>query len=608
MALSAQQIQSLDALSAKIAGGYKANAQDLQNLEYGKARGYVYQPQGSNVQALGAPVQASVTPVSKELQGLDVAAKRKAAGTASATDLENLRYAEQRYGYVYQPGIGGKFTKGSPIPANQLGSNDAYAQLSNILGTQVGPDLISPEIAGLLALQGQTTESEKQYTALQGQLTDLMKQVGNQGKDLQAELDKQGVGQAFQQVKELNLRAAQLQGELQKFDVGTLQGEQALGGQAIPTGLIQGQQAQFNQQRDIARMGKAAELSSTVALSQAYQGNAQLGMQLAQQAIDLKYQPILNNIEVLKTQLSFASEKMSREDAKRSAIIGMMIEAKQQEIAERKAREQQIESIAVEAASYGAPLALVNQIKGASDAATAASIAKNYLGVNVDYRRSQSGGGSSSGLLEDLLGKKFAAAEQIGFSRVSKADGGYDFFYQGKPITVEQYSAGTGMSRAEALQGSTNRQDVEQNLPAAGKSALLDTRSALSIVNELDTLSRAVNTVSFGPTARAGGAIASIMEKLGLNNTARQFESARTGLLSLVARSLGEKGVLTDQDIARVRKLVPSLGDSSVEARDKINRLKRFFNERIGNIFSTYGGVTSSFQDTISTGLSSFEQ
>ena len=40
MALQKEQIAGLDDLNNRIASGYKANAQDQANLDYGKSKGY----------------------------------------------------------------------------------------------------------------------------------------------------------------------------------------------------------------------------------------------------------------------------------------------------------------------------------------------------------------------------------------------------------------------------------------------------------------------------------------------------------------------------------------------------------------------------------------
>lgn len=386
------QKRQIDEAYARVQSG-QGSPDDKRNVDYAINR-LQYTPVAQQVySALGqAAPQATPsmsTPSIPQIQAGSVLTPEQRAQFSSAGyqylgTSQGVAEAKAKYGSRVQSIAGHSFIVpkglegprvGQPIDAGNLSS---YQELSKILGSQVTPDMISPEIAGLLALQGKTTSSEQEYSDIQKQLVEQMKTIGGQGQDLQAELEKAGVPQAYQQVKELNLRAAQLQGELEQFDVQTRQAGAALGDQPIPTGLIQGQQQKLQQQRDLSRLGKAAELAGTIALSNAYQGNAQLGSQLAQQAVDLKYQPILNNLDVLKTQLSFAGEKMAKEDQKRASIISSLVKIKEDEIAAKKATEQQIQQLAIDIASIGAPLDVVRNVQKMSDPVAAAQAAGSW--------------------------------------------------------------------------------------------------------------------------------------------------------------------------------------------------------------------------------------
>lgn len=268
----------------------------------------------------------------------------------------------------------------SPIPVSSLSNGSGNADLSKILGASANSGLGGDTtIAGLLSLLGATTDSEKEYDKIAAGLTDAMSKLGQEGADLQAAMDAQGVGAAYQQVKELNLKAAQMKGELDKFDAESHQGLSNIEGQAIPIGLIQGQQAEFQKQRDLTRLSKAAELSATIALSQAYQGNAQLGLELAQKSVDLKYQPIEAQINVLKTQLGIAGDKMSTKDSKNAAIIGKLIDIKQDEITAAKDRDKAVQNLAIQAAAGGAPTSVVSSMVQAGDPVKAAQLGATYL-------------------------------------------------------------------------------------------------------------------------------------------------------------------------------------------------------------------------------------
>lgn len=321
---------------------------------------------------------ASLT--AQQLTGLDIASqrvKRGATYAGFATDTKNLNYAKSTYGYSYTAKKKQGIT--DPIPAMGLGVGNNYDQLNKILGANIQPNQLSSDTAGLLSLSGADTKSKGDYDQLTGQLTGLMKDVGGQGADLQVAYDAQGVGNAVNQVKELNLKAAQLQGEIGKFDAETEQIKSNIGEQAIPTGLIQGQQAQLNEQRTLAHNAKVAELMATTALSQAFQGNATLGMELAQKAVDMKYAPMYNQIEVLKTQIGIAKENMSREDSKRAEIINAIATEQKTKLETAKAVESDINKLMVEAASNGAPMDVITQMRNSKSTADAIKYGRQYM-------------------------------------------------------------------------------------------------------------------------------------------------------------------------------------------------------------------------------------
>jgi hypothetical protein len=118
-----------------------------------------------------------------------------------------------------------------------------------------------------------------------------------------------------------------------------------------------------------------------------------------------------------------------------------------------------------------------------------------------------------------------------------------------------------------------------QNAPAAPKAvtptiqtAIASVGAAQNIVKQLATLYFSLNP-SKGPMQLVKGRIASIGGKLNLNPNARIYEDARKGLMSRVARALGETGVLNEGDIARSISLIPDLTVDSETAAGKFKFL-----------------------------------
>lgn len=94
------------------------------------------------------------------------------------------------------------------------------------------------------------------------------------------------------------------------------------------------------------------------------------------------------------------------------------------------------------------------------------------------------------------------------------------------------------------------------------------------------------------------------------DNDAKQFIAARNSMLSLLTRAAGEKGVLTNQDIARIAEAMPSYGDSSTLASEKAKNFSQVMNSVLQGAISAYIGTPSagsgggSYTGKTSSGLS----
>lgn len=283
-------------------------------------------------------------------------------------------------------------TPTTPIDASALSSTNG-SDLNSILKASIQNGTIDSQTAGLLALSTASTQADQQYQDVLNQLTSTMGKLGNQGTDLQSELETQGVPQATQQLKETSLKLAQLQGSIQAFDAETLKGLDNLQGQKVAQGFIDTDKAAYQKGRDLQKLAMTAEFSATASLAQAYQGNIELGTKLAHDAVDMKYQPILTQIDVLKTQLGAAKDNMSVQDGRTSNVINALLTIKQNDIQVQKDKAKQVQTLAIQAASAGAPLSVVQAMQAATDPVQAASIGNKFLHATGE---STDGGGNTS--------------------------------------------------------------------------------------------------------------------------------------------------------------------------------------------------------------------
>lgn len=269
------------------------------------------------------------------------------------------------------------------IPVASLPST-GNPQLDQILNAGIQNGTLDSSIAGILSLLSASSPGEATVKDATDKLISAMTSLGNEGADLQTALNAQGVPDAVAHAKQLNLDVAQLKGQIDAFDAETLQGRANIEGQQIPIGLVQGQQAAFQKQRDLTKLGMTAELTAKTALLQAYQGNVDMGMKLAQQAVEMQYSIIKNNIEVYKTQLDAAKSTLSEQDKKKSDIITVLLKQVDANLADAKTNASKTQTLVIQAASNGAPPNVVAAMSAAGDPVRAAQIGASYIKGNLE--------------------------------------------------------------------------------------------------------------------------------------------------------------------------------------------------------------------------------
>lgn len=355
-------------------------------------------------------------------------------------------------------------TPNTPInPANlpKTGSTDISSVLSAAIN---GNGNGTADLAGLLSLFGASTDASKEVDKTTKTLTDLITSTGNEGADIQAALNANGTNADIAHVKELNLKATQLKGELEAFDNETEQISGRIGDQPIPTGLILGQQAQLKQQRDETRQGKLSELATTIALAQTYQGNVELGMKLAEQAVNLKYKPILAQIEATKVQLAAATSKMNATDAKNVKVIEALLNIKQNEINTEKANLTKLQTLGVQAASGGAPIGAVNAAIATGDLIAASAQLAPWLKGPTESLKSATAAGAKP---QFTTTQKNNGAQNAGVS-ISAFDSldpdVQNFFVSAPPASIKTFNE----ALAEVKDGTTSAAELKQTIDGWG--------------------------------------------------------------------------------------------------------------------------------------------
>lgn len=278
--------------------------------------------------------------------------------------------------------IGGVGGDDSTFDATDLSTT---TKLSGILpdlagvGTSAGNLNVSSGVAGIIALLDSTSAEDTEYADINAKINTLLSDIEADKDDFEAILAEYKIPEIQEQLDELNLDIARIKGEISAFDAETETGYAGIVSQAIPQGLLVGQAAQYQRQREAGRASKAADLASNAALQQAYIQNLTIATGLADASINFKWQGITNTLTALQTQLTLAKDVMDRADAKQLNIISILIQDQMDQVNKQKTKESEMNGILITAAINGAPLSLINSAKASNDSIAAASMLSNYL-------------------------------------------------------------------------------------------------------------------------------------------------------------------------------------------------------------------------------------
>lgn len=165
-------------------------------------------------------------------------------------------------------------------------------------------------------------------------------------------------------------------------------------------------------------------------------------------------------------------------------------------------------------------------------------------------------------------------------SGISPMEGSYDM--SSMPQQSVQYSLENLFNdiQAQPEQADTllKLYELANAAPAGSDLSSAQQKSLMSVSNAESTLGQLASAfeAAGGGAGRVGGTIASLTGKAGLNQEADLYDQLSQGAITQIAKGiLGETGVLSDQDIARVRGYIPKLSDSQEVAQQKLSILQQ---------------------------------
>ena len=123
-------------------------------------------------------------------------------------------------------------------------------------------------------------------------------------------------------------------------------------------------------------------------------------------------------------------------------------------------------------------------------------------------------------------------------------------------------------------------------LGADEKKGLAKLETADGIVDQIEFALAKTNPDTFGPIARVTGLAENLLAQAGFAPDVRNYNRLRTGVASLLTKSLGEVGNLSDDDIKRAVDLIPKVSDSQQEATDALTQIREIIARARQGIFT----------------------
>lgn len=261
----------------------------------------------------------------------------------------------------------------------------------------VNPDsVVSGAMAGQKTLQDyisaatpQTTEADRQNQSILDQISQLTGQSVGKDQALAQAQQTAGAPELLKQQSELagqiamgNASYAQLQAK-EQADIAKAEATSRSAFDYVgSTGAIQRQYL-------AEKATKSAEIGMLAARQQAVAGNLQTALTIAQNAVNAKYGPIEDDLKVKQAQLQALQPTLNKQEKIQALALERQYQDQQQQIADKKDREKQINSIMVQAAQSGADQKTLDNIQQATTVSEAVSIAGYSLGAEFRQKVAQ---------------------------------------------------------------------------------------------------------------------------------------------------------------------------------------------------------------------------
>ena len=259
---------------------------------------------------------------------------------------------------------------GTPVPTNTP---------SALASTNVADQIIK-------ATQVEDTQAQKTATDLSSTIYNLLPKLAGESADTSAALNSAGVGQLKADLQNINSQIIKKQAEISQDDITLIANMRAEERRDTLLPFAQSGQAKIAGDAAILRALKTSEIGVLNASAIAKQGDIELAVETAKDAVAAKYAPYKEAINIYQAQLEALAPILSKDEAKQAAQQKLRGDLAMKEIDRAQANDDNAKALALKLQANGAPQSIITK------ALTAKSIAEiqalpgvsNYLLSKAD--------------------------------------------------------------------------------------------------------------------------------------------------------------------------------------------------------------------------------
>lgn len=155
------------------------------------------------------------------------------------------------------------------------------------------------------------------------------------------------------------------------------------------------------------------------------------------------------------------------------------------------------------------------------------------------------------------------------------------------PVLVQTVDAqGNPVQRMETREAG---KEFAASPTAEQRNRITARQNSAKVLDSIAELSERINTGQ-GAVAKITGAAQRAAATANLNDDISEYEAVVSGFTPMLARAVGHTGVLTEQDVQSVRKMLPNPGDSKSVRDRKIARINKIMGDLPGGDSQTGDG------------------